>query len=175
MFCTAGKIDEPEPRGPARQGTIQTGASCKWSARCSAAASMRANRSGVVPGAGPPERYRGPAVSCHALLYQIAAASLIAGSRMTRNRHDCILPPLAAKVPACSTWFSNAFGTGSGFSRRMDRVVRMISNRSCPSGAMSVIDNLLFAAVHCDRLGRPGSLERISLFADTAQQDQHKD
>ena len=29
MFCTAGKIEAPEPRGPARQGTIQTGASCK--------------------------------------------------------------------------------------------------------------------------------------------------
>src|SRR3954452_532682 len=112
MFCTAGKIDAPDPRGPDKHGTIHTGASGRWTARCSAAASMRAKRSGVVPGAGPPERYRGPTTSCHAFLYQTAAAALIAGSRITRNRHDCILPPLAAKVPASSTLFSNEFGTG---------------------------------------------------------------
>src|SRR5712671_3329342 len=64
---------------------------------------------------------------------------------MTRNRHDCILPPFAAKVPASSTCLSSAAGTGSGFSRRMDRVVRMISNRSCPSGAMSAIDGRLLS------------------------------
>ena len=35
-----------------------------------------------------------------------------------------MLPPLAAYVPASSTWVSSASGTGSGFRRRMELVER---------------------------------------------------
>ena len=56
---------------------------------------------------------------------------------MTRKRHDCILPPLAANVPHSRMLLSSALGTGSGFSRRMDRVVRIISKRSNSVAAIS--------------------------------------
>src|SRR5579859_2155884 len=48
-----------------------------------------------------------------------------------------MLPPLAAVVPASSTWRSTSSGIGSGFSLRMERVERMISNRSCDMGKCS--------------------------------------
>src|SRR5205823_7912889 len=48
----------------------------------------------------------------------------------TRNRQRCIFPPLGAHTPASRIVRANSFGTGSGFSRRIDRVVRIISNRS---------------------------------------------
>jgi len=53
-------------------------------------------------------------------------------ARTTRNRQHCIFPPLGAQTPASRILRINSFGTGSGFSRRIDRVVRMISNRSGP-------------------------------------------
>jgi hypothetical protein len=43
-----------------------------------------------------------------------------------------MFPPLGAHTPASNTLRINSFGTGSGFNRRIDRVVRMISNRSGP-------------------------------------------
>jgi len=36
---------------------------------------------------------------------------------------------LGAHTPASKIFRISSFGTGSGFSRRIDRVVRMISNR----------------------------------------------
>src|SRR6266480_537378 len=56
--------------------------------------------------------------------------SLIFGSRTTRNRQRCMFPPLGAQTPASRIFWISSFGTGSGFSRRIDRVVRIISNRS---------------------------------------------
>ena len=56
---------------------------------------------------------------------------------MTRKRQDCIFPPLAANVPDSRILLTNAGGTGSGFRRRMERVVRIISKRSNSVGAMS--------------------------------------
>src|SRR5215472_2923488 len=52
------------------------------------------------------------------------------GSRMTRNRQRCMLPPDDADTPASRILRINSAGTGSGFKRRIDRVVAMISNRS---------------------------------------------
>jgi hypothetical protein len=110
-------------------------------ARCSAADNIRAKPSGVTPGAGSLDRYRGATTSCHALRYHVPAASLIVGSRMTRKRQDCILPPLAANVPDSRILFSNSLGTGSDFKRRMERVVRIISKRSESVAAISDASN----------------------------------
>jgi hypothetical protein len=63
--------------------------------------------------------------------------SLTFGSRITRNCQRCIFPPLGAHTPASKIFRISSFGTGSGFSRRIDRVVRMISNRSVVSAAAS--------------------------------------
>src|SRR6516225_8761152 len=51
-------------------------------------------------------------------------------SLITRNRQRCILPPLGAQTPASRISRISSLGTGSDFSRRIDRVVRMISNKS---------------------------------------------
>ena len=52
------------------------------------------------------------------------------GTLTTRNRQRCILPPEGAQTPASSIFRISFAGTGSGFSRCIDRVVAMISNRS---------------------------------------------
>src|SRR5271157_3299544 len=49
---------------------------------------------------------------------------------MTRNRQRCMLPPDGANTPASRIFRINSAGTGSGFKRRIDRVVAMISNKS---------------------------------------------
>src|ERR1700758_2465354 len=126
-------MEEPDVRvgvAPSRQGTIHTGASWMWLAKYSAAASILSNRSRLVPGAGSPARYRGATCSSQARLYKAPTVSLTFGSRITRNRQRCIFPPLGAQTPASRIFRMRSFGTGSGFSRRIDRVVRMISNRS---------------------------------------------
>src|SRR5215472_14539624 len=126
-------MDDPDVRvgvAPSRQGTIHTGASWMWLARCSAAASILSNRSRLVPGDGSPDRYRGATCSSHVRLYKAPTASFTFVSRTTRNRHRCIFPPLGAQTPASRIFRIKLFGTGSGFSRRIERVVLMISNRS---------------------------------------------
>src|SRR5215472_13930385 len=126
-------MDDPAVRvgvAASRQGTIQTGASWMWLARCSAAASILSNRSRLVPGAGSPDRYRGATCSSQARLYKAPTASLTLGSWTTRKRHRCIFPPLGAQTPASRIFLISSFGTGSGLSRRIERVVLMISNRS---------------------------------------------
>src|SRR5215469_2442565 len=126
-------MDEPDVRvgvAPSRQGTIHTGASWMWSAKYSAAASILSNRSRLVPGAGSPDRYRGATCSCQARLYKPPTVSLTFGSRINRKRQRCIFPPLGAHTPASRIFLISSFGTRSGFSRRIDRVVLMISNRS---------------------------------------------
>src|SRR6516162_7472542 len=126
-------MDEPEVRvgvAPSRQGIIHTGASQICAARYSAAASILSNRSRLVPGAGSPDRYRGATCSSQARLYKAPTSCLTFGSRITKNRQRCIFPPLGAQTPASRILRINSFGTGSGFSRRIERVVRMISNRS---------------------------------------------
>src|SRR5215471_5596174 len=55
-------------------------------------------------------------------------------SLSTRNRQRWVLPPLAAAWPANRILRISSSGTGSGFSRRIARVVWIISNRSVPSG-----------------------------------------
>src|ERR1700748_3367824 len=125
-------MDDPEVRvgvPPSRHGTIHTGASWMWLARYSAAASILSNRSRLVPGAGSPDRYRGATCSSQARLYKAPTVSLTFGSRITRNRQRCIFPPLGAQTPASRILRISSFGTGSGFSRRIERVVLMISNR----------------------------------------------
>src|SRR5215471_6528848 len=42
----------------------------------------------------------------------------------------CMFPPLGAHTPASRILRISSFGTGSGLSRRIERVVLMISNRS---------------------------------------------
>src|SRR6202023_1158303 len=79
------------------------------------------------PGAGSPDRYRGATCSSHARLYKAPTVSLTFASRITRNRQRCIFPPLGAHTPASRILRISSFGTGSGFSRLIDRVVRMIS------------------------------------------------
>src|SRR5215471_19210937 len=63
-------------------------------------------------------------------LVQAPTVSLISTSRITRNRHCCIFPPLGAQTPASRIFRIKSFGTGSGFNLRIERVVFMISNRS---------------------------------------------
>src|SRR5215472_11039510 len=126
-------MDEPDVRvgvGPSKQGTIHTGASWMCAARYSAASRSRRNRSRLIPGAGSPDRYRGATCPSQARLYKARTVSLTFGSRTTRNRHRCMFPPLGAQTPASRILRISSFGTGSGLSRRIDRVVRMISNRS---------------------------------------------
>ena len=53
---------------------------------------------------------------------------------MTRKRQRCVFPPLAAHTPASRILRISSSGTGSGFNRRMARVVWMISNRSLGMG-----------------------------------------
>jgi hypothetical protein len=48
-----------------------------------------------------------------------------------------MLPPDGAAVPASRILRINSGGTGSGFSRRIDLVVAMISNRSPDDSGMS--------------------------------------
>src|SRR4029079_18390257 len=71
-----------------------------------------------------------------AFLYQTWTFFLMAASLMTRKRQRCVLPPLGAHTPAWRILRSSAAGTGSGFSRRMARVVWMISKRSVFSGML---------------------------------------
>src|SRR5581483_5732108 len=52
------------------------------------------------------------------------------------NRHRWLLPPFGAHTPASMILRISASGTGSGLSRRMARVVRMISKRSVVSGML---------------------------------------
>src|SRR5436190_1328468 len=60
----------------------------------------------------------------------------MAGSLMTRKRQRWVLPPLGAHTPACRILRTSASGTGSRFSRRMARMVWMISKRSVFSGML---------------------------------------
>src|SRR6266481_7391232 len=48
-----------------------------------------------------------------------------------------MLPPDGADTPASRIFRINSAGTGSGFSRRIDRVVAMISNRFAVSSGMT--------------------------------------
>src|SRR5215469_7664216 len=61
-----------------------------------------------------------------------------------------MFPPLGAQVPASKILRISSLGTGSRFSRRIDRVERMISNRSLVFGVASGIaflGHVLFEAV----------------------------
>jgi hypothetical protein len=60
-----------------------------------------------------------------------------------------MLPPLGAQTPASSIRRSKASGTGSGFSRRIDRVVRMISNSSAVMVSSGIASSVI-AAQRCD-------------------------
>src|SRR5204863_5253888 len=68
----------------------------------------------------------------------------------TRKRQRWVLPPLAAHTPALKIFAINSSGTGSGFSRRIARVLSMISNRSgmgisCPGPSVDVdVDAVAF-------------------------------
>src|SRR5206468_10624803 len=53
---------------------------------------------------------------------------------MTRNRQRWVLPPLGAQAPACRIFRISSSGTGSGFKRRIARIVCMISNSSVSPG-----------------------------------------
>src|SRR5215472_2950805 len=101
-----------------------------WAARYSAASSSRRNCSRLTPGAGSPARYRGATCFSNARLYKSPTVCLTFGSRITKKRQRCMFPPLGAQTPASRILRISSFGTGSGFNRRIDRVVRMISNRS---------------------------------------------
>ena len=114
-----------------------------------AAASILSNRSRLVPGAGSPDRYRGATCSSHARLYKAPTVSLTFGSRITRKRQRCIFPPLGAQTPASRIFRISSFGTGSGFSRRIDRVVLMISNRSVAPG----ISSAMACSLNCHQTG----------------------
>ena len=101
-------------------------------------AASRRNRSRLMTGAGSPARYRGATRSSQARLYKAPTVFFTSGSRITKKRQRCMFPPLGAQIPASRILRMSSFGTGSGFSRRIDRVVRMISNRSMPSIALGM-------------------------------------
>src|SRR5207302_1884531 len=67
----------------------------------------------------------------------LKTAERLGGSRIMRNRQRCMLPPDGAEIPASRIFRINAPCTGSGFSRRIDRVVAIISNRFGNSSDMS--------------------------------------
>src|SRR5688500_18386101 len=75
-------------------------------------------------------------ISSKARLYQVCTCCLIFVSLMTRKRQRCVLPPFGAHTPACKIFRISSSGTGSGLSRRIARVVCMISNRSVASGIL---------------------------------------
>jgi hypothetical protein len=54
-----------------------------------------------------------------------------------------MFPPLGAQTPASRILLTSSFGTGSGFSRRIDRVVLMISNRSGPWLSLGMASSLM--------------------------------
>jgi len=133
---TLGHIDDPEVRvgvAPSRQGTIHTGASWMWLARYSAAASQPL----ALAGSGLRGCFTRPIPWGDLLI----PGPLVQGSerlldlRITDYQETPALrmfPPLGAHTPASRIFRVNSFGTGSGFSRRIDRVVRIISNKSGP-------------------------------------------
>ena len=105
-----------------------------------------------MPGAGSPDRYRGATCSSQARLYKAPTASLTFRSRTTKNRHRCIFPPLGAQTPASRIFRISSFGTGSGFIRRIDRVVRMISNTSAVfANSSGMISSRLLASAYVHR------------------------
>src|SRR5215472_2335996 len=90
-----------------------------------------------------------------------------------------MLPPLGAHAPPSRIFRIRSFGTGSGFSRRIDRVVRMISNKSSAfwsaSGiacSVSVVSAVTAAASMLRKLPRSWSQDndRIPLFHGEKQQ-----
>src|ERR1700746_3120679 len=160
-------MEEPDGgvgAAPPRQGTIHTGASWMCAARYSAAASILSNRSRLVPGAGLPDPCRGATCSSQARLYKAPTVSLTFGSRITRNRQRCMLPPLGAQTPASRILRISSFGTGSGFSRRIDRVVRIISNRSVLWFSLGMASSLT-------RLAQPSFDEGGLLYASPRAHD----
>src|SRR6266850_8264008 len=74
--------------------------------------------------------------SSNAFLYQTCTFFLMAWSFTTRKRQRWVLPPFGAHTPAWMILRISASGTGSGLSRRMARIVRMISKRSVVSGML---------------------------------------
>ena len=66
-------------------------------------------------------------------------------SRTTRNLQRCMLPPEGADTPASRIFLTKAGGTGSGFNRRIERVVCMISNRTETSSDMTPSADQAFA------------------------------
>jgi hypothetical protein len=74
-----------------------------------------------------------------------------------------MLPPLGAHTAACRSFCTNAAGTGSGFSRRIDRVMRMISpefaalyTQACEKRVEAMENDLLEIADDTDRDYREG-------------------
>jgi hypothetical protein len=55
----------------------------------------------------------------------------------TRNRQRWVLPPLGAHWAACRILLISSYGTGSGFSRRIARIVLMTSKMSIVPGMAS--------------------------------------
>src|SRR5436190_2116728 len=104
---------------------------------------------------------------------------------MTRNRQRCILPPLGAQTPASRIFRISASGTGSGFSRRIERVVRMISKRSVVPATSSAIASSSTTALNarpakrlqvsnlaaCLRRDETGVLDRIEPFNEVGRDD----
>jgi hypothetical protein len=68
-------------------------------------------------------------------------------SGSTRISDRKLHQPLGAHTPASKIFRISSFGTGSGFSRRIDRVVRMISNRSVVSEAASGVARSVMSAL----------------------------
>ena len=96
--------------------------------------------------------------------YKAPTVSLIFRSRITRNRQRCMLPPLGAQTLASRILRISSFGTGSGFSRRIDRVVRMISNKSAAfanSSDMTSPPACWYRPILASRLNSDGAAQRL--------------
>src|SRR5438067_12646761 len=91
---------------------------------------------------------------------------------MTRKRQRCMFPPEGAETPASRIFLTNAGGTESGFNRRIERVVCMISNRTETSSDMTpsadqALDLTLAGyrgrcgTEHVQRLRKPHPIQRL--------------
>jgi hypothetical protein len=89
--------------------------------------------------------------------------------------------PLGAQTPASKILPINSFGTGSGFSRLIDRAVRMISNRSAVLGAASLPDSIRlivpgfpqYLIMRLDRRPRTGKNYKTSIHSRLANLTRH--
>jgi hypothetical protein len=76
----------------------------------------------------------------------------IVTSLITMKRPCCILPPLGAQTPASRSFLIRASGTGSGFNRRIERVLNDLEQIGVGPATMHVTTAPSADALHQVRL-----------------------